>query len=112
MNYTKNVLICVTARLFFFPQTQLNRNKGKPKEYRGFHLGEPAARATKCYSQAEAPKQRHQVQLQQAGLTPILFKVHVYAGISLRFSRHCQFIFVTKAFYSNLITAQRLSSPI
>lgn len=111
MNYSKNGLVCVTAQYFLAPR-QLNHNKDKPKKYRGFHLSESSAPATKSNSQAEAPKQRHQVQLGRAEPTPMLFEAHVRTGISLRFSRDCQFIFVPKAFYSNLITAQRLSSPI
>lgn len=64
----------------------------------------------KHYSQA--PKQRQQAQPQGAGARLVLVEVPAHTGLSLRSSRACQLIFAPKAFYSNLISAQHLSSPI
>lgn len=64
----------------------------------------------KCYSQA--PRQRQQAQAGAAGARLVLVAVPVHTGLSLGSSPGCQLISAPKAFYSNLISAQHLSSPI
>lgn len=75
MNYTKTVLLCITAGVFW-PTHKVKLNKGKPIEHWGDLQPEPpnAIHKQKLH--------RHQVRLQRAGPTPVSPEVHVYARVS------------------------------